>query len=354
MSKKKTLALAGMLVALAAIFVGIGFVNNCTSQETKFSDPIYEESTVVPANGYGHLYVDINASGTIYRAINLNGTLRIEYLRQSIYQGWVNGSYKPTFSNEKQPTTPDKFDLYAISDVNVYSEPVYYIFRNTNTSDSVEVTLKFCQQTTQQVYSAFNFDVGVFLVATGTSVVFVAAFLVSKRLFLVVAALALAVGGAVLFVGYSNIAHHEEGYCLNPLTVPAGGYANESLRYNETGAYSLGLKSDNGTIDMAIISSKDFDAFSQGTYTPNWQNLNDFTVIKGLPSSGNSAVEYLVLHNPDGYDKRVEMAIEHVWDSYNLAAIIGGPALIAVGIALLWFANRRQIRAFNWALENQE
>ncbi len=343
-----------MLISLAAILAGISFVNNCTSQETKFSDPIYDETIVVPADGYGRLYTDINASGTIYRAVNLNGTLRVEYLRESIYQGWVNGSYKPPFSSEIQPTTPDKLDLYATFDINIYPEPVYYIFWNTNPQDSVEVTLKFCQQTIQQVYNALNFDVGVFLIAIGPVSGLAAAFSISKRVFLMVATVSLVVGGVVLFVGYSQITHHEEGYWLNPLTVPAGGYANESLRYNETGAYSLGLKVDNGTMNSAVLSPKEFTDFSQGTYTPNWQNWTDYTIIDGLPSRGNSAVEYLVLSNPDGYDKQVDMAVEHVWDSYNLAAIIGGPALIAVGSLMLWFANRRQIRSFNKALENQE
>ena len=136
--------------------------------------------------------------------------------------------------------------------------------------------------------------------------------------------------------------------------VPAGGYANESLRYNETGAHTLGLKIYNGTMNSAILSSENFAAFSQGTCTPDWQTWTDYTVINGLPLRGNSAVEYLVLSNPDGYDKQVNLYIEHVWDSYNLAAIIGGPTLIAMGIAMLWFANRHQIRAFNRALENQE
>ncbi len=343
-----------MLTALAAISVGLFLVNNCTSQETKFTDPIYEESTVVPPNGYGNLFVDINSSVNLYYAINGNGTLLVDMLRQSIYPSWINGSYKPNFAGDVEPISISKMDDFRISCINAYSEPVYYILWNTHPSDSVEVTLKFCQQTTLQTYNALNFYAGVFLIATGVVSGLAAAFTISKRTILVVAALVLAVAGAVLFVCYSDISHHEEGYWLNPLTVPAMGYANESLRYNETGVYSLGLKVDNGTMNSAVLSSDEFAAFSQGTYTPNWQNWTDHLIINGLPSSGNSAVEYLVLSNPDACDKQADMAIEHVWDSYNIAALIGGPLLIAVGIVMLWFANRCQIRAFNRALENQE
>lgn len=342
-----------MLTALVAILAGINLANNCYSQETTFCDPIYNQSTVVLADGYNHLFTNLSCSGALYYSITVNGSLHVDWLRQSIYQAWLNGSYKPTFSTLKEPTA-NKIDDYTQTYINCYPESTYFVFWNTNSSANVEVTLKFCQQTTQRVYSAFNFNLGVFLVIAGAVSGLASPLIISKRLFLSVAALALVISGVIFFVANSNFSHNEAGYCLPSLIVPAGGYANEPLRYNQTGEYTFGMRVMNGTISSAVLSPDEFNDFTQGKYTPNWREWADFITVDGLPSKGNSGVQYLVFYNTDSYDKQMEMAIQHVWDSFNLAAVVAGPLMVAVGAALFWATNRRQIKVFNSKLADQQ
>lgn len=352
MSAKKRLAYAVMLTALVAILVGMNFVNNCYSQETKFCDPIYNKSIVVPADGYSYLFTDLNCSGALYYSVTVNGSLRVDWLRQSIYPAWLNGSYQPAFSTLKEPSANENND-YAQTYINNYPEPTYFVFWNSNSSANIEVTLRFCQQTTQQVYSAFTFNVGVFLVAAGAVSGLAAPLMVSKRLFLSVTALTLLISGAIMFVGNSNFSHNSEGYCLAPLIVPADGYAYEPLMYNQTGDYMFGMRVINGTINSAVLSLEEFNDYRQGKYAPDWRSWNNVITIDGLPSKSNSNLQYLVFYNTDAYDKQIEMAIEHVWDSCNLSAVVAGPLLIMVGAALFWAANKRQIKVFNRELDVQ-
>jgi hypothetical protein len=109
----------------------------------------------------------------------------------------------------------------------------------------------------------------------------------------------------------------------------------------------------NGTINSAVLSPDEFNDYTQGKYAPRWRSWSDCITIDGLPSKSNSTLQYLVFNNTDVYDKQIEMAIEHVWDSYNLVAVVAGPLLIAAGAALFWAANRRQIKVFNKKLDVQ-
>ena len=97
MSIKKALALAVMLVALVAIFAGISYLNNYISLRT-WRTPVETKSVVIPVNGTGYLFIDVNASVDNYCfCMNVNGTVREDFILQSVYPG-VNGSYKPMWS----------------------------------------------------------------------------------------------------------------------------------------------------------------------------------------------------------------------------------------------------------------
>ncbi len=78
MSIKKVLAFAVMLASLVAIFAGISYVNNYTSQTTT-QNPVFADSIVVPVNGYGQIYVKLNATeADYYSSLRINnGSIRV-------------------------------------------------------------------------------------------------------------------------------------------------------------------------------------------------------------------------------------------------------------------------------------
>jgi hypothetical protein len=356
MSHKKALALTVMLIALVAIIAGIGYVNNYADQaETRI--PVSEETIIVPAKGYGHISMDLNKSGNYEFCIDLNGTLRADYVPQSLYQTWVNGSYKPPFSSEIGPNSGGSGQSIPAF-MNTYPEPMYRIFWNTDASANVEVTVKISQVTTEQVYNNFNLGFGVFLITAGAVSGLVAAFWVSRRVLLVVIALTLAASGAILTLTYSKTFTFEEAAGTSTIAVPASGIVNEPIRYNATGYYMLMLKVDKGTMNSTVLSEQEFTVFQQQTETervPYWQKWKNEASMGGSPLGGDSTYTvYLLLSNTEAYQKQVTIEIHRYWAEYNYIGLIGGILLIIAGVGTFYFANRHQIASFNRALENQE
>jgi hypothetical protein len=74
-SIKKALALAVILAALVAVYVGIGFVSNY-EQEVKTYTLFSQETIVVQPMGYSCIRVDINETGDHDIRTTINGTLR--------------------------------------------------------------------------------------------------------------------------------------------------------------------------------------------------------------------------------------------------------------------------------------
>jgi hypothetical protein len=354
MSIKKILALVVMFAALVAVFAGISYVNNYTSQLTR-QTPVSTDSVVVPPNGYGHFLLQQNSSQeNYYFSMSIsNGTLREDAVAEEIYQAWLNGSYKPSWREVPSPGWSqggdDYWPLSAVS-----QERLYYIFWNPDSTISKEVTFKICEQWTEPVYNTFNLGFGIFLIAAGAVSGLAAAFSVSKRTLIVVIALTLIVSGIFLVTTNSQTFHHEEITATNSLAVPAGSCVNESVRYNATGFHYFMLKVDNGTMNSTVLSVEDFATFSQGQYEPYWQNWRGSQGISGTMDGGSANHVYLVLSNPEAFDKQVTVQVYRAWDEYNYFGLIGGILLIAVGVIAFYFANKSQVASFNKALENQE
>jgi hypothetical protein len=348
MSHKKALALSVMLIALAAVFAGINYVNAYTSQTIRRT-PVLTESIVVPPMGYGYIPADLNASADNYFiSINSNGTIRRDFVLESVYQAWANGSHKPSW-NEFGPAT----DNYAPISFNTYPEPVYFIFWNTNAAASVEVTFKVCQQWTEPVYNNFNLGFGILLTAVGAVLGLGASYSVSKRVLLVVIALTLIVSGVFLAITYSQMFYSEEKAAAFSLAVPAGACVSEHISDNATGFYVLILEVDRGSMNSTVLSEEVFAEFSKGQYEPYWLAWRGHYSMSG--SFGTSLEPaYLVLSNPQALDKQVNVEVHRYWEDYNYAGLIGGILLIATGAGTFYFANRTQIASFNKALENQE
>ena len=353
MSRKKFLALAVMLVALVAIFAGISYVNNYTTQK-KWQTPVSTQSVVVPENGRGYFFVNLNASvDNYYFRMLFNGTVRQDLLLQSVYPSWVNGSYKPAYSGENGPGSPLSSQYCPIPG-NAFPEPFYFIYWNPYSNGSVEVKIEIVQQWTAPVCNNLNLGFGISLLAAGAVSGLAAAFSVSRRLLLVVIALTLIVSGVFLVTTNLQKFSHEEIVATNSLAVPAGGCVNESVSYNATGFHYFMLRVDNGTMNSTVLSVDDFALFSKGQYEPYWQNWRGAHGIGGTVDEVSTNQVYLVLSNPQGFDKQVTVQIYRAWDEYNYFDLAGGALLIAVGAFVFFFANKSQIANFNKALENQE
>jgi hypothetical protein len=58
--------------------------------------------------------------------------------------------------------------------------------------------------------------------------------------------------------------------------------------------------------------------------------------------------------NPEEFDEQVSVQIDRFWSETSYTSFIGGAVLLALGVALLLFANRRQLGDFHRALEHQD
>jgi hypothetical protein len=338
-----------MLIALVAIFAGINYVNTYMSQTIRHT-PVLTESIVVPSMGYGHIPVDLNVSVDNYCvSFDFNGTIRRDFVLESVYQAWANGSYKPAWY-EYGPVTEDSVvPIYF----NTYPEPVNFIFWNANAYASVEVNFNVCQQWTKTIYNNFNLGFGLLLIAAGAVSGLGAAFSLSKRVFMVTIALTMIASGVFLATTYSQRFTSEEKAATFSLAVPAGACISEHISYNVTGFYALILKVNSGSMNSTVLSEPDFAEFSSGQYEPYWSAWRGYYSMSG--SFGDSLEPaYLVLSNPQALDKEVSVEVHRYWEDYNYLGLIGGVLLFAAGAGTFYFANRQQIASFNRALENQE
>jgi hypothetical protein len=359
-SIKKAVALVVMIAALFAIYTGIGYISNYEGKETIHT--LYtQQSIIVPPRGYGCIRIDINETGDHDIHTTINGTLRTDGLTDSNYPEWANGSYKPLYSTEIDPNTnnhPSPEETYPLA----YSTmPWYNIYWNTNASASVEVKTEVYRVTTHATYNYSNLGVGGFLIGVGAVSGLAAAFSISKRVLLVVMALALIASGAMLLTTYNQKFTHNEAVSSKTIIVPANSNITEPIHYNTTDPYALLCTIDKGSINSTTMSEEDYTDYMQGQHEAYWQTwrfehtlggenyLCDFT--DGGYKFGSDA--YLLLVNSDAYDKAVTVQFERYWESYNYAGLVGGVLALAGGATLLLYANRRQLSAFNKALDKE-
>jgi hypothetical protein len=357
MRVKKAVAAAVMIVALVAIFVGISYVNDYTSQVTR-RNVVSTESIVISPDGYGQLSLEPNASEQeYYCAIDItNGTLRESAVTEEMYTAWLNGSCTLAWHEIPTLVSPQSSSEYHEEwPLNAINQKMHYIFWNPNAPVSKGVTMTIYQQWNETIYNNCNLGIGVFLIIVGAIAGLVAAFAVSKRVLMVVVALVLIFSGAALAINYSHTFHHEGIIAADTLLVPADSYVNQPIRYNATGNYAIFLKTENATLNATVLSEDEFNAFSQGQYQPNWHITQGWTYgFSGKPLDAPSANQVrLVLYNPDTSEKQVITQVYGAWDEYNLVGLVSGILLIALGTDLFCFANIRQIAEFNVALEKE-
>jgi len=357
MSAKKVFAVAVILAPLVAIYSGILYVNHYTGQITTY-DVVSTDSVVVPPNGYGHISVQLNSSDETYYVTPLkksNGTIRVTSLSKEYYEAWINRSYKPTSWYEES----NQAIVYVPFGSNL-SPSMHYIFWNPDSPVSKEVTFQIFRQQTETVYDSFSLEAGISLIAAGAVTGLAAAFTLGRRVFIVVIALTMFISGICLISANMQLFQREETVATSFLTVPADSYTNEHIHYNVTGIYGLILNVDNATVNdsmnATVVSEDEFAAMSQGQYEPYWQRFwTSQYLIGGTNVNSNSPNDmYLVLSNPDAFDKQVTVQVERFWEEYNYLGVAGGIALVTLAVITLYIANRGQIREFNKALENQE
>lgn len=346
---KKTLALAIMFAALVAIIEGIGYFNNFTNEVTTRT-PYMQKSIVVEPKGYGVIASIVNESGDHELRISLNGTLRVDAMPESFYLSWVNGSYKPPFSSATGPTEPGIDGYYPVSDYQ--GEPWYNAYWNVYSQDCIEVKMDIVRSSTETVYNYSNLSLGVFIVALGAVSGLAAAYSISKRTMLVAISLALIFSGALTIMNNSRYSSFDKVVASTTITVPPNANITEPIHYNHTGGYLLRLTVNNGTINATALSRDAYGSFMRGEYQPYWQKGRyDFGVGGGV-SDATSSDAVLLLVNADAYGKEVTVQFHCYWEGYDYAALISGASSFTGGIAVFYFANRRQIRAFNRELEN--
>jgi hypothetical protein len=160
--------------------------------------------------------------------------------------------------------------------------------------------------------------------------------------------------GAFMAISYSQIYHHEAAITTYSLTIPGGECINEPSTFEQTGYYAFIVDVKNGTINSAVLSEQDFAAFSLGQYEPHWQSCRESQGLGGTMEGGANNHMYLVLSNPDAFDKQVGVEVYQAWDAYNILGLAGGILLLAGGVVACYLANRSHLAEFNKALENQE
>ena len=356
MRLKKVLAVAVMLAALAAILAGTSYVNNYSSQVTR-RNPISTESIIIPINGYGQLTLAPNETQeNYYFSISISkGTVRESCVSNELYDAWLNGTYRLSWREEPTPRAdgaPNTAENYY--PVNVVTQETHYIFWNPDSPVSKEVTLTICRQWTETVRDNFKLGFGFFLIVAGSVSGLGGAFWVSKRALLVVIALVSIASGVFCASMYSQMYHGEQVVTTYFVVVPANGWIDEPAVYDQPGYYAFIVIAKNGTINSAVLSQSDFEAFSQNQYEPNWLIVKGSQDLGGTMTGGSPNKNYLVLSNSDALDKPVNIEVYRTWDSYNVSGLAGCILLVAAGIVVFYIANRSHLAAFNKALENQE
>jgi hypothetical protein len=358
-SIKKAIALVVMIAALSAIFAGIGYISNYEGKDT-IRTLYTQQSIIVPPRGYGCIRLDINETGDHDIRSTINGTLRTDSLTESDYPAWANGSYKPLYSTEIGPSINNSRseETYLLA----YSTmPWYSIYWNTNASASVEVRTDVYRVTTNTAYNYSNLGLGSLLVGVGAVSGLAAAFAISKRVLLVVVALALIASGAMLLMTYNQKFTHDEAVSSKTILVPANGNVTEIIHYNTTDPYALMCTVDRGSINSTNLSTEDYSDYLQGQYDAYWQSwrfghtLGGMNYLCDLENGGYKfgSEAYLLLVNSDAYDKAVTVQFERYWESYNYVGLVGGALTVTGGASLLWYANKRQLAAFNQALDKE-
>jgi uncharacterized membrane protein len=357
MSIKKVLAFVVMLAALVAIFAGISYANNYTSQ-TSTQNPVFADSITVQVNGTGQIYIKLNATeADHYVSLKINnGSIRGAVISPEEYAAWVNGSYKPAWQYD-QPSTWWGSGEYVPMMSNAPQER-YYIFWNPDAPVSREVTLKICEQTTETTYNCTTLGTGIFLIAAGTVAGSVAAYALGRRLLLTLVAFALIVLGAFLVSTYPKTFEGKENVAMDSLTVPAGSSINEPVHYNTSDYYAFTLSGPNGRLNTTVIPEANYTEFLEGKYYIEywqmWQGSHypiNGMLMGGIPFGSDVR---LVLVNPESYDERVSVQVNRLWIGTDYSGTAGGFLLVALGVIVLYVAHRRQIGEFNKALENQE
>jgi hypothetical protein len=358
---KKALALAVMLAALVAVVVGVGFSSHY-EREVRMYTLFSQETIAVQPMGYGCICVDINETGDHDVRLTINGTLRTDSLTESNYPAWVNGSYKSLYSTEITPSINNHSGPEETYPLAYSTMPWYSIYWNTNASASVEVKTEVYRVTTHTAYDYFNICVGGFLIGIGAVSGLAAAFSISKRVLFVVVALALIGSGAMLLMTYNQKFTHNEAVSSKAILVPANGNVTEFIHYNTTDIYALMCTVDRGSINSTSLSEDDYTDYLLGQHEAYWQTWrfeHSLGGMNGICDLADGSYDYrseayLLLVNPDAYDKVVTVQFERYWEDYNYLGLVGGTLAIAVGASLLWYANRRQLTALNRALDNQQ
>jgi hypothetical protein len=348
---KKVLALAVMLAALVAIYEGIGYLSNYEHQTT-IRTPYMQKSIVVQPKGYGVIALGVNESGDHDLRVSLNGTLREDTMPESFYISWINGSYDPPFSSTASPNNPGAGDFCPVSDYQ--GEPWYAAYWNVYSSDPIEVKMEIFRVSTETAYNYSNLGLGALLVATGAVAGLTAAFSISKRTMLVVISLTLVFSGALTVATYSCNCNFDKVVTTKTITVPANCSVTEPIHYNQTGGYLLRLTVNNGTMNATAMSSEQYGSFISGEYLPCWQKSRyDFGVSGGV-CDGASDDAVLLLLNTDTYGKDVTVQFHCYWNGYDYAGLAGGAFVLVGGLAVFYFANRQQIKAFNKEIDAQK
>jgi hypothetical protein len=259
-----------MLAALVAVYVGIGFASNY-EREVRTYTLFSQETIVVQPMGYGCIRVDINETGDHDVRSTINGTLRTDSLTESNYPAWINGSYKPLYSTEIGPSINNRSGPEETYPLAYSTMPWYSIYWNTNASASVEVKTEVYRVTTHTAFDYFNVGVGGFLIGVGAVSGLAAAFSISKRVLLVVVALALIASGAILLTTYSQKSMFNEAMSSKTILVPANANVTEPIHYNSTDPYALLCTIDRGSINSTTMSEEDYLDFTQGQHDAYWQ-----------------------------------------------------------------------------------
>ncbi len=354
MSIKKVLAVIVMVASLFAIFAGIPYINNYTSQYTT-QNQVFSESLVIPVDDTGYMHVKLNGTEADYYSLMTvkTGPIRGAVISPEAYAAWVNGAYKPQWIYEQ----PEQYGGYWEMFRNGPAE-MYYVFWNPDAPCSREVTLKICEQTTETIYNYTTLGTGIFLIAAGAVAGSVAAYILGRRLLFTVIAFTLIIGGAFLITNYPQYFEGRETVATESFTVPAHSSINTPIHYNTTDShYFLTLSGPQGRLNTSIVPESEWTAFTEGKYEMEyWQEWRGSHYhIDGLALGDMSARDVrLVLVNPEAFDEQVDVQMDQYWVGTDYSGTVGGIILVAFGIVVLYFTHRRQMAEFNRALENQE
>ncbi|MGB9693938.1 MAG: hypothetical protein ACPLYF_03755 [Fervidobacterium sp.] len=168
--------------------------------------------------------------------------------------------------------------------------------------------------------------------------------------------------GVFLTYTYSGPVEARDVLAQGTVTVPANGYQSIVYARSSSGNYFFQIDTDTGIIQAFFnTENSTMVTWTNGTLL-DMRDIPSYAVFNG--SSGifaygltqeSPSSEYLLLSNPDSFDKEVSYRIWRSWTFENYFGLLVGISLVSVATIMLFqLIFKEKLKDFNKALESPE